>query len=279
MSYFARGDQIGDWTIARRIGRGGMGVVYAAVHGLIGKRVAIKVIRAELRHEPALVERFVHEAKIVNQIAHPAIIDIFHIGWLDDGRVYLVMEYVPARTLAQELRDTRLAPDQAIATIARLCEPLARAHAHGVVHRDVKPGNVFVLHDRSVKLFDWGLSVFADEPAAGVLVGTPRYCAPEQARGHAVDARADVYALGAMAYELLFGHAPFEHALLPDLVRAHLHDEPAPPRALWPRIPPVLDELLRAMLAKDPAARPGAACVAATLAGLEPGELHIARAA
>jgi serine/threonine-protein kinase len=279
MSYFARGDQIGDWTIARRIGRGGMGVVYAAVHGVIGKRVALKVIRGELRHEQALVDRFVHEAKIVNQLAHPAIIDIFHIGWLDDGRVYLVMEYVPARTLAQLVRDERPAPDVAVATIARLCEPLACAHAHGVVHRDVKPGNVFVLPDRSIKLFDWGLSVFADEPGSGMLVGTPRYCAPEQARGHAVDARADVYALGAIAYELLLGRAPFEQTELPDLVRAHLHDEPPPPRTLWPRIPPVLDELLRAMLAKDPAARPSAACVAATLAGLEPDTLHVPRAA
>ncbi|HTJ42506.1 MAG TPA: serine/threonine-protein kinase [Kofleriaceae bacterium] len=278
MSYFARGDQIGDWTIARRIGRGGMGVVYAAQHELIGKRVAIKVIRSELRQDPSLVERFVHEARVVNQLTHPSIVDIFHIGWLDDGRVYLVMEFLMARTLAQHLRDERYAPDRAIELIARLCEPLAVAHAHRVVHRDLKPGNVFVLDDR-VKLIDWGLCAFDDEPGPGTLVGTPRYAAPEQAQGRAVDGRADIYALGAIAYELLFGRVPFAYVEIGDLVRGHLHEAPPPPRDLWREIPVALEELMIAMLAKDPAHRPNVGQVQATLAGLDPDELRARRLA
>jgi serine/threonine-protein kinase len=188
------------------------------------------------------------------------------------------MEFLMARTLAQHLRDERYAADRAIELVARLCEPLAVAHAHGVVHRDLKPGNVFVLDDR-VKLIDWGLCALVDDAGPGTLVGTPRYAAPEQARGQAVDGRADVYALGAIAYEILFGRVPFEHAEIGDLVRAHLYEPPPPPRELWREIPPELDALLRAMLAKDPALRPNVGQVQAVLAALDPDLLRAHRLA
>jgi serine/threonine-protein kinase len=249
-----------------------MGVVYAAIHALIAKRAALKVIRAELRGEPALIDRFVHEARVVNQIGHPDVVDVFHIGWLDDGRVYLVMEFLTGRTLAQRLRRGPLSTRDGVALLARIAAPVIAAHARGVVHRDLKPDNIFLVDDGPrIKVLDWGLSTMASAPGLPGergLVGTPRYLAPEQARCRAVNDRTDVYALGVVAYEVLLGRAPFHSHELTELLRMHIGATPPRPRTLWPAIPDALDDLLTAMLAKDPSERPSLACVQATLAML-----------
>jgi serine/threonine-protein kinase len=270
-----RGDRVGDWDLVRRIGRGGTSTVYSAVHRMIGKRAALKIVRAELAEHDGIVERFVQEARIVNLVAHRDVIDIFHVGWHDDGRVYLVMEFLIGRTLNARCKDGPMSPAEAVSIVLRLCRPLACAHAHGVVHRDLKPDNVFLTDDAEgsrIKLLDWGLSARMDAshacPAEKSLVGTPRYIAPEQARGHHVDERADIYALGAMAYELLLGRAPFEADDWCALVHMHVGQEPAAPHTLWPEIPAELDALLIAMLAKDPDDRPSLGAVQATLLGL-----------
>ena len=200
---------MGNWEIVRRVGRGGTATVYSVIHRLIGKRAALKIVRPELADHADVTARFVREARIANLIAHPDVIDIFAVDWHDDGRIYLVMEFLIGRSLSARRSDGGLDADEAIEILARLCRPLACAHAHGVVHRDLKPDNVFLCDER-VKLLDWGLSAQMDAtracPAERSFVGTPHYAAPEQSCGLHVDERADVFALGITAREL-FGSA------------------------------------------------------------------------
>ncbi|HTJ43618.1 MAG TPA: serine/threonine-protein kinase [Kofleriaceae bacterium] len=275
MAFFAAGDQVGDWEIVRRIGVGGMGVVYAARHAVIGKRAAIKVVHTHFRERRTIVDRFVQEARVVNLIAHPSIVDIFQLGWLDDGRVYLVMEFLMGRSLTRRRKDGPISTSESIALLSQLCCPLAGAHAHGVVHRDLKPDNIFITEGGlapRVKLLDWGLcALLSDEERSireATRVGTPRYIAPEQAWGNPVDERADIYSLGVVAYELILGRAPFESDDVEALAHMHAFDPPPPPRALWPEIPRDLESLLISMLEKDPADRPSLGAVQATLLAL-----------
>ncbi|HTJ41485.1 MAG TPA: serine/threonine-protein kinase [Kofleriaceae bacterium] len=261
--------RIGDWLIDRQIGAGGMGTVYAATHAIIGKRAAIKVVRAEQIANTRAADRFVQEARIVNSIGHPNIVDIFHIGWLDDQRPYLVMELLTGRTLGRRLMDGHPLPQETIGILVQICEALTFAHAHGVVHRDLKPQNIFLVETPAgtvVKLLDWGVAKLMDKDseadtftATGALVGTPHYIAPEQARAKAVDGRADVYSLGAIAYELFLGRPPFVADNIADLITMHLREPPPPPHELWPDIPAALEQLLLSMLAKTADGRPGIA--------------------
>ena len=273
---FAPGTLVGDWAIEQKIGEGGMGTVYAAVHAVIAKRAAIKVIRSELCADASAAERFVLEARLVNEIGHPNIVDIFHIGRLGDGRPYLVMELLQGKTLADRLADGRVPASEGIDLLLQMCAALGAAHGRGVIHRDLKPDNVFIVDTRSgplVKLVDWGIAKLTDPglgktamTRTGALVGTPQYLSPEQARGRDVDARADLYALGAIAYELLLEEPPFSADNVADLIAMHLR-EPVPPASeVWPDIPPELEELLGAMLAKAPEARPDLRSITETLA-------------
>ena len=265
---------LGDWRIEARIGEGGMGTVYAAVHEVIGKRAAIKVIRSEVCTSPRALERFLQEARIVNRIRHRNIIDIFHVGQLDDGRPYLVMELLVGATLGERLDAGPIPAIESIDILVQICAALEAAHSHGVVHRDLKPDNVILAAGPGgnvAKLLDWGIAKIRD-PArpddgsvGGTLLGTPRYVAPEQARGRRVGGATDVYSLGVIAYELFLGAPPFAGDNAADLLAAHLCEEPPPPHDSWPDIPAELDALLLAMLAKDPEARPGVAAVAETL--------------
>jgi serine/threonine protein kinase len=261
--------RIGDWLIERQIGAGGMGTVYAASHAIIGKRAAIKVVRADQLANPRAADRFVQEARIVNTIGHANIVDIFHIGWLDDHRPYLVMELLTGRTLGRRLMDGHPMPQETITILLQICDALTFAHAHGVVHRDLKPQNIFLVETPAgtvVKVLDWGVAKLMDRDseadtftATGALVGTPHYIAPEQARAKSVDGRADVYSLGAIAYELFLGRPPFVADNVADLITMHLREPPPPPRELWPDIPPALEQLLVSMLAKRADDRPGIA--------------------
>jgi serine/threonine-protein kinase len=273
---FAPGTLLGDWSVEQKIGEGGMGTVYAAVHAEIGKRAALKVIRAELSAAVGGAERFVQEARLVNEIGHPNIVDIFHIGRLDDGRPYLVMELLRGRTLGERMADGRVPSCDAIQLLLQICAGLAAAHARGVVHRDLKPDNVFVVDTRSgplVKIVDWGIAKLSDTRAAqstaltrtGAMVGTPMYVSPEQARGRDVDERTDLYSLGVIAYELLLEEPPFSADNVADLIAMHLREPVPPPSEVWPDIPPALEALLVAMLAKRPEARPDLSAIMETL--------------
>jgi len=261
------GTSVGEYTIVGRLADGGMGTIYAARHPVIGKKAAIKVISSELCTDPAAVERFVQEARAVNQIGHPNIVDVFAFGTLPDGRSYFVMELLQGESLAARLRRGRIPVGDAMEIIEQLCRGLRAAHTKGIIHRDLKPDNVFLVAvpgDRPlVKLLDFGIAKLRDADEgqilsthAGTLMGTPIYMSPEQARGRHVDDRTDIYALGVMAYEMILTLPPFLSDNPMDVIAMHLNQEPPPPRSLWTEIPEPLAQLLLRMLDKDPDARP-----------------------
>jgi serine/threonine-protein kinase len=259
----AQGTMLGEYQVERTLARGGMGTVFAAVHPLIGKRVAIKVLSRALCSDPASVQRFVDEARVVNRIGHPNIVDVFAFGAMPDGRQYLVMELLQGETLAARMARAPVPLAEACAAMKQLARALGAAHAHGVIHRDLKPDNVFLVAvDRGsmVKLLDFGIAKLSHQDAvtrtaAGALVGTPQYIAPEQARGLRVDARSDIYAFGGIVFELLAGRPVFQVDNVTEAIAKHLL-EPAPRLSRFAQVPAEIDDLVAAMLAKDPAARP-----------------------
>jgi serine/threonine-protein kinase len=263
------GAVLGEWRIEAQVGEGGMGTVYAAVHTVIGKRAAIKVIRNRLHADLHAAERFLQEARVVNQVGHPNIVDIFQLGRLDDGRPYLVMELLQGATLGERLDLGRVPVIEAIDILLQVCAALSAAHASGVIHRDLQPDNIFLAEQRGatvVKLVDWGIAKMKSRPAdavevtgAGTMVGTPRYIAPEQARGQNVDELTDVYSLGAIAHELFLEAPVFSCDNVADLLVAHLREPVSPPRDVWPDMPARLERLLLAMLEKEQTARPSVA--------------------
>lgn len=266
------GSVVGEtYEIDARLGAGAMGEVYAARHIGLGKRVAIKVIGQRLSEDSAAIERFAMEARTLAQIQHPAIVAVEHVGDLADGRAYFVMEFLRGETLFERLQRGRVPLPEALHVLDQMARGLDAAHGEGVTHRDLKPENTFLVHLPGelpvVKLVDFGLAKLAanrseidrrtERTQSGVAIGTPMYMSPEQARGLDVDYRTDIYALGCVAYEMLLGAPPFPNARsAPELYAAHLHEPPPVPRSIWPAIPPQLDLVLFAMLAKDPAQRP-----------------------
>ena len=268
------GAKAGPWVIERELGRGGMGSVYAVVHDSIGKRAALKVMHRRLG-ALASAERILLEARVVNQVGHPNIVDIFETGALADGRAYIVMERLDGVPLSARADASKILPDQVIAILLQICDALIAAHAAGIIHRDLKLDNVFLLDNPDapetprVKLLDWGIAkVISNSPRQtieGQLVGTPQYLAPEQARGAAVSTATDVYSLGVMAYEMFVEELPFQAETSAEIMAMHLRVPPPPPSELWPDIPRPLEALILAMLAKTPELRPSVLEVAHTL--------------
>jgi len=259
------GSVVGDYEIVRKVGHGGMGSVYEAIHPVIEKRVAIKVLLPELSKNEEAVERFKSEARAVNRIRHPAIVDVFGYGTTEDGRCFLVMELLDGESLGRRLQYDMPTVAEACDILVAITHALDAAHATGIVHRDLKPDNVFLVEHKHVKLLDFGiakLSARDDGPAAtdftqpGQAMGTPRYIAPEQARGDAVDGRSDIYSLGVMAFELLVGRLPFVSDNPMELIAKHITLPPPTPSDLEPSLPPAADRLLLQMLDKQPANRP-----------------------
>ena len=273
---------VGEYKIEKKIGEGGMGAVYGAVHPVIGKRAAIKVISAALGADASAVGRFVQEARSVNQIGHPNIVDVFAFGKLPDGRNYFVMEYLQGESLADRMQRAAMPLGEAIEILDQVADALEAAHEKQIVHRDLKPDNVYLAAVRGgrtmVKLLDFGIAKLSVAESAGtggvaktrtgMMMGTPGYLSPEQARGKNVDHRTDVYALGCMTFEIVCGRLPFISDNAMDIVLMHM--TAAPPRAseVWPEIPPPLDALISRMLEKDAAARPTLAEVRAAFAEL-----------
>ncbi len=265
------GTQLGEYRIEGPLGGGGMGEVFTAIHPKIGKRAAIKVLKKELSN-PFNVERFIDEAKVVNTIGHPNIVDIFAFGEMPDGRCYFVMELLVGETLRERIARGRMEADEVAAILKPLTRALDAAHTKGVIHRDLKPDNVFLVavpdEKPIVKLLDFGIAKLAkadhrvEQTKSGVMVGTPQYIAPEQAKGHTIDERADIYALGGIAFEMLTGRPPFVADNAMEMVAKHLMEPPVKPSSIVPTVPPELDALVLAMLAKDPARRPALADIA-----------------
>ncbi len=273
------GVAVGDYVIERKLGEGGMGTVYAALHPVIGKRAAVKVMAPRLCVDANAVERFVREARAVNQIGHPNIVDVFAFGALPDGRSYFVMEWLQGETLAERLARGRLPLPECHEILLQVCDALGAAHDHGIVHRDLKPENIFLVPVRGrrqmVKLLDFGIAKLVDgEPGGpsathsqqGGWVGTPLYMSPEQARSRGVDRRSDIYALGVTAYEMILGAVPFQGETAIDVLRAHLSDPPPRPSVVWPEVPAAIEWMLLHMLEKAPERRPPLDKVVAWLA-------------
>jgi serine/threonine-protein kinase len=262
------GTTAGEYVIEQRLGRGSYGTVYRARQPVIGKVVAIKVLSAEHAFDANLVSRFIAEARAVNQIRHRNIIDIFSFGKLEDGRHYYVMEHLKGVNLAEHLRRRgRLSLAEAVEILRPIADALDAAHAAGIIHRDVKPANVFLATDfdgtRLPKLLDFGLVKRSAEDGfktvPGRILGTPNYMSPEQCLGASVDRRTDIYSFGAMAYEMLVGHVPFSDETLVEVIRRTVEEEASFPSMECSDLTVDIDRAIMPLLAKDPAARPPSA--------------------
>ncbi len=247
------------YRLVRWLGDGGMGVVYEAQHIDIERRVAIKVLRPEVCHQPQAVQLFRDEARAAARIGSAHIVEILDFAELPDGRLMYAMELLGGRPLSRELSERPLSPGRAIAILRQICKGLASAHAAHIVHRDIKPDNIFLDERQSrrdvVKLLDFGISVFMVEATAVDvdIVGTPMYLAPELVAGKPFDARVDMYAVGCTAHEMLTGRPPFA-GTIKELLHAHVH-APPPTAASLSRghdVPEALAEVVVRCLAKRP---------------------------
>jgi eukaryotic-like serine/threonine-protein kinase len=264
------GTIVGEHRLERKLGSGAAGDVYAAAHVETGHRVAVKVLALRsAAQQPEHVARFVAEAKAANRIQQRNIIEVFSFGVLEQtGRHYYVMELLEGETLRALLgRVGRLSLVAAIPILQGIADGLDAAHAAGVTHRDLKPDNVFLvrLDDGATlpKILDFGIAKLAGDDAAhrtrsGIVLGTPRYMSPEQARGRAITPKADVYALGVMIHEMLTGSAPFRGPAL-DVLLQHATDAPPPASSVCADVPAAIDAVILAMLAKRPEDRPASA--------------------
>lgn len=270
------GDEVGEYIVEAKLATGGMGTVYSARHPLIGKKAAIKVISRALTGNPGAVARFAQEARAVNQIGHPNIVDIFSFGQLPSGPHYFIMEWLQGENLGDLLERGPIDPVDALSLLEPICDALAAAHASNIVHRDLKPENIFIAavreQRRLVKLLDFGIAKLSATTSdssptrTGMVMGTPGYISPEQARGQHVDARTDIYALGVLMFQMFAGRLPFEGPSSMDIVSMHLHQDPPRISSVWPNVPPVLDDLVLRMMAKAADARPLLAEVRSVLA-------------
>ena len=257
------GRRISSYTIERRIGAGGMGAVYMAVQPALGKRVAIKFLATHLSGESNEVERFFDEARAVNLIQHQNIVDIFDFGRTADGYSYFVMELMAGRSLGAILAaEKKLSPIRAIPIVRQIASALAAAHARNIIHRDIKPDNVFVLTREAgefVKVVDFGIAKLLDQTtrtASGAVMGSAGFMSPEQSQGQPVDARTDIYALGVLAYYLLSGVMPFDAPSLVAILTKQVQDQVTPILKLCPDLDRDLAKLIHQMLASDRDRRP-----------------------
>ena len=253
----------GRYELTHLIARGGMAQVYRAMDRQLERPVALKVLFPELSVDRTFVERFRREAQAAANLSHPNIVPVFDWGE-DDGSYFIVMEYVEGRPLSAVLRDPQPLPPRQIATIgAGVAAALAFAHRHGVVHRDVKPGNVLITPDGDVKVTDFGIARAMNTEESltqtGAVMGTAAYFSPEQAEGKGVDSRSDIYSLGVVLYEMAVGRPPFTGDSPVAVASKHVRDMPVLPREANPTVPPALEAVIMKAMAKNPDDRYGSA--------------------
>jgi serine/threonine protein kinase/Tfp pilus assembly protein PilF len=267
------GQTISHYRIIEKLGEGGMGVVYVAEDTVLGRRVAIKTLTAiRGAQEPHFRSRFLREARAVSALSHPHIATVHDYGETEDGQPYIVMELVRGDTLGELMSKEKLTISRSIEIIEQVAEALAEAHRHGIVHRDIKPSNVAIDHRGDVKVLDFGLAkqiksgsaevsdperqtLLNTQTQEGMVVGTPMYLSPEQALGTEVDARSDLFSLGALLYECIAGKPPFFGRTAVEICAKVVRDDPSRPSALNSNISADLDRITLKALAKKPAAR------------------------
>ncbi|HEX5884364.1 MAG TPA: serine/threonine-protein kinase, partial [Pyrinomonadaceae bacterium] len=259
------GSTLGNYKILEKLGEGGQGTVYKAVDSKLGRTLVIKVLPAELTAREANLKRFEREARLASALDHPNICTIFDLNEIN-GVHFIAMQYIEGRNVRQVVNGRPLSLDSALSIALQTAEALAAAHARGIIHRDIKAGNVMVTPTGQVKVLDFGLAKLLDEDAArtsgihhteitevGIPYGTATYAAPEQARGDRVDSRADIFSTGVLLYEMLTGTWPFQGKTAIDVRHAVLNDEPEPLAKMRPgRVPERLQSILDKALAKDP---------------------------
>ncbi|MDQ3338632.1 MAG: serine/threonine protein kinase [Myxococcota bacterium] len=256
------GSEVGRYRVARLLAEGGMGRVYLGVQPTIGSRVAIKILADST--SPDLLDRFFAEARAVNLIRHESIVSVIDMAKLDDGRPYIVMEYIEGATLASIVKAGGAPLGGVVQVMLEVLSALAAAHQIGIVHRDLKPDNVLVTNEGHAKVLDFGIAKLlpgisnqlSPRTRTGALLGTPAYMAPEQISGSGqIDPRTDIYAAGIVFFEAVTGRVPFVGETLFDLMRMHLEVAPPSPRALRPELPAPLEGVILTALAKNPAQR------------------------
>lgn len=247
----ADGSRIGRYLLGDVLGRGAMGVVYAARDEMMDREVAVKVMMTDLEDDPETKTRFYREAQAAGRLLHRNIVTMFDLGE-DEGRLFMVMERLRGHTLGEFAAHFSVSLEQKVDLMIQACSGLGAAHAAGIVHRDIKPGNLFVQEDGGLKILDFGVARLAGSTltASGYIIGTPDFMSPEQSRGKEVDGRSDIFSAAAVFYHLLSGRKPFDAEDLPAVIRRVVDEEPAPlcegeaPEGLW--------RILARALAKDP---------------------------
>jgi tetratricopeptide (TPR) repeat protein len=251
------GQTIGPYVIVARVGRGGMGVVYQARDSKLGRTVALKFLPPQWSHDEDARQRFIREAQAASATNHPNICTIHDIATAPDGQLFIVMAYYEGLTLKQRLASGPLGVDESLDIATQIADGLARAHAQGVVHRDVKPGNVILTED-GARIVDFGLATFADALKLTVehsTLGTAAYMSPEQVRGQSADARSDVWAVGVILYEMLTGHVPFQGSYAEAIAFAVRNETPTPIRAARPEIGEEIEQLVFRAIHKEASIR------------------------
>ena len=257
------GTTLGNYEIQSLLGSGGMASVYQALDRRLGRLVALKVLSPATAAQPGFVARFQQEARLIASLRHPNIVQIYDLGE-QDGHWYMVQELLPGPTLVEQLRavaaqNSKLPREQVIDVVRQLAAALDAAHAAGVIHRDVKPGNAIWNAGGTLVLTDFGIAKSTQLPAnhtqTGLVIGTPSYLSPEQAQGQSPTASSDIYSLGVVLYELIAGHVPFRDSSALGAVYGHLQEAPPPLRPLRPDLPFAVERVVLQALAKDPAAR------------------------
>ncbi len=254
-------EKIGRYTILGMVGKGGMGVLYRAHDNVLERDVALKMMLVDFSHDTAARERFLREARAVARLAHRNVVTIHELGEVD-GTPYIVMEFLGGRDLDALMKaEVQLSLVQKLEIASQVCEGLAYAHEQGIVHRDIKPGNVRVLDDGTVKILDFGIAKFAMSSVTqtGTVMGTPSYMAPEQIMGQPIDGRSDLFSAGVLLYELLSGTKPFQGDSPTAVVYQIMNGEPVPLKNSIPDLPDPINDIVTHALRKNPEERYGKA--------------------
>ena len=251
------GTTLGDYELLRLLGRGAMAAVYLAEQKSLARRVAVKVLNADLARDAAYVDRFEHEARSAASLVHAHIVQVYEVG-VDTGRHYLAQEYVPGGSLGQLIEsDGALAPSRVLSILWQVAEALSEANSRGLVHRDIKPDNLMLDRSGAVKVADFGLARLTEAATPrltreGLTLGTPLYMSPEQVEGREVDSRSDLYSLGVTAYHLLTGAPPFDGETALAVAVRHLNDTPEPMHKRRASLPDELVEVVERLMQKAP---------------------------